>query len=263
MGIGPLTQGGLDKALSFAVGARGVRTSALMAKAELLHQTAKDAGLVAGAVVGKQAAYGDAKASVVSQSGGQEGGSRVAFLVGQNLGEGDARVIVDGDVEVLPADAFDVLAAIAVNAMTDTADATEFFDVEVEQIAGTGILIAHDGRGGFEIAPAVEMQAAQNAADGGGTERQMGGDALTGPTLPAELFDLADLLAAGGEAQPMRSRTAILQSVAAPEAVAEDPLAGGFDADFELGCTEFKVLPCWRTDLASCSRLCSVSRAFL
>ena len=82
-------------------------------------------------------------------------------------------MIVDGDVQSLPAGELRAAAAPSIATNGDLLVAGHAFDVEVQQIAGSGMLIADDGRGGMEVAPAVEMSAPQDAADGGGTE--MGG----------------------------------------------------------------------------------------
>ena len=51
----------------------------------------------------------------------QKGGRGGAGLIGQDLDIGGAAVVIDGDVRVLPADAFDARAPIAMNAVTDAA----------------------------------------------------------------------------------------------------------------------------------------------
>ena len=40
----------------------------------------------------------------------------------------------------------------------------------MEQIAGSAMFIAHDRRGGMQMAPAIELSALQDAADGGGAQ---------------------------------------------------------------------------------------------
>ena len=52
-GVGPFTQGGLDEAFGFAVGARSVRTSEVMAQPKFNHGSVKSARTVAVTVVGE------------------------------------------------------------------------------------------------------------------------------------------------------------------------------------------------------------------
>jgi len=101
--IGPLAQGGLNEAFGLAVGAWSVRAGEAVVDAELEAGGAELAGAIAGAVVGEQAADGDTVLGVEGDGGVQESDGGWALLVGQHAGEGEARVIVDGDVQSLPA----------------------------------------------------------------------------------------------------------------------------------------------------------------
>src|ERR1700747_843731 len=101
--IGPLAQGGLNEALGLAVGAGSVGKGEAVLDAELEAGGAEVAGAVAGAVVGEQAADGDAVLGVEGNGGGQEGVGGFALLMGEHAGEGETGVIVDGDVQGLPA----------------------------------------------------------------------------------------------------------------------------------------------------------------
>src|SRR5580693_9065211 len=88
--VGPLAQGGLDKAFGLAVGARSVRAGEAVLDAELEAGGAERMGAVAGAVVGEQAANGDAVLGIEGDGGAQESDGRFALLVGQHAGEGEA-----------------------------------------------------------------------------------------------------------------------------------------------------------------------------
>ena len=95
---GPFPQGGLNEAFGLAVGAGSVGTGEAVLDAELEASGAEVAGAVAGTVVGEQAANGDAVLSIESDSSVQEGDGGLALLVRQHAGEGQAGVIVDGNV---------------------------------------------------------------------------------------------------------------------------------------------------------------------
>jgi hypothetical protein len=60
----------------------------------------------------------------------------VVALVGQDGREGDAGVIVDGDVQVLPTGTAGLFAAISGDAVAGLADTRQALDVEVDQITG-------------------------------------------------------------------------------------------------------------------------------
>src|SRR5271167_310447 len=96
--VSPLAQGGLDEAFGLAVGAGSVGAGEAVLDAELEAGGAKVAGAIAGAVVGEQAANGDAVLGVEGDGGAQESDGGFALLVGEHAGESEAGVIVDGDV---------------------------------------------------------------------------------------------------------------------------------------------------------------------
>jgi hypothetical protein len=90
-------------------------------------------------------------------------------------GEGETGVIVDGDVQGLPAGELRAPATAAVAAVGDAVIAGHALDVEMEQIAGSSVFITHYRRRG--------MNAMQDAADGGGTELGGVSDAISGMQL--------------------------------------------------------------------------------
>ena len=101
--VSPFPQGGLNEAFGFAVGAVSVRTGEAVLDAELEAGGAEVAGAIAGAVIGEQAANGDAVLGIEGDGGAQKGDGGCALLVGQDAGECEAGVIVDGDMQSLPA----------------------------------------------------------------------------------------------------------------------------------------------------------------
>src|SRR6202167_3775257 len=183
--VGPLAQGGLDEAFGLAVGARGVRPGEAVLDAELEAGGAELPGAIAGAVVGEQAADGDAVLGVEGDGGAQEDDGGFALLVGQHAGEGEAGVIVDGDVESLPAGELRAAAAAAVATNGDLLITGHAFDVEMEHVTGCGMFIAHDRGSGMQMSPAIEMSALQNAADGSGAEAGGLCDLVSGTQLAA------------------------------------------------------------------------------
>ncbi len=148
---------------------------------------------------------------VEGNGGVQKGDGSFALLVGQHAGEGEAGVIVDGDVQSLPAGELGAAAAAAIATNGDLLIAGHALDVEMEQIAGSGMLVAHDGRSGMEVAPAIEMSPLQNAADGGGAEAGGLGDLIGGVQLAPQGNDLGDQLRRSSARAMERSRGTIPQ----------------------------------------------------
>src|SRR5439155_4781428 len=131
---------GLDKAFRLAVGARGVGAGEALGDAELATGAAKAARAVARSVVGQYPADADAEARVVGHRCPQESRCRCGFLVGQEVGESDAGVIINRHMQIFPALSVNASLAMAGNAAADRGEAPDFLDVEMEQIAGGGLL---------------------------------------------------------------------------------------------------------------------------
>jgi hypothetical protein len=78
----------------------------------------------------------------------EEGDGAFLFLVGMDLTEGDARGIVDADMDELPAGAFAsparaaLLRAVAGDAVADALEAAELLDVDADQLAGMRAFVA-------------------------------------------------------------------------------------------------------------------------
>src|ERR1700675_1464220 len=130
--------------------------------------------------------------------------------MGQDLSEGQAGVVVDGDMQGLPAGMFVLAATAAVGAPRDLLEAGQALDVEMEQIAGSGMFVAHDGRGGMQIAPATEPSAAQNAADGSRTDGGAACDLIAGSMLTSQMKDVLDHGVGEPARTAMRARRPII-----------------------------------------------------
>lgn len=84
-----------------------------MLQAELVAGTAEAVRVITRAVVGQDATDADAEAGEPGYGCGQEVRGAALGLVRIHGGEGEPRVVVDGDVQELGADALDPVAAIA------------------------------------------------------------------------------------------------------------------------------------------------------
>jgi len=187
-GIDPFAEGGLDEAFGFPVGARCVRARKVMAKAELQTSLAESARAVAVAVIGEQPADANAQSGVIGHGSVKKSNCRSSGEIGQDLGEGDTGVIVNGDVEILPPTMmFSASAAIGSN--DHIRKTAQMLDIEMEQIAGSGVLVANHGHGGLQVADAIQTPSAKDAADSGTTQAGGLSDVQAGEALPAKLFD--------------------------------------------------------------------------
>jgi hypothetical protein len=139
--VRPLAKSGLDEALGFAIGARGVRPRAVMPHTEITAGLGKAAASVAGAVIGEHRA--DAHT--------EECGSAHTLLIGQDLRISNPRGVIDRHVHELPARASLRAAAVAGDAMTDAGDAPELFHIQMQQLPGRAALIATPRPGGLSF----------------------------------------------------------------------------------------------------------------
>jgi len=207
-----------------------------MFEAHLQTSLAKLVGAIAAAVIGEQSADEDAVASEEVNRIPEEGDGGVGLLIGEDASEGQARVIVDSDMQGLPTRMFLLTTAAAIATPRDMLEASHALDVEREEIAGKGMLIAHHRRQGMQIAPAAETSAAQNAADGGRTESGALCNLIGRPMLTAELNHQPDLARRSGSGTAMRTRGTIAQSGSSFALITANPLRCGFGSHAKAGC---------------------------
>ena len=100
----------MDEALGLAVGLWGVGAGEAVLEAEGGEGGAHGVGAGAGTVVGVDALGVEAMSFEEGQGGVEEGDGTAGGFVGEELGEGEAGVIVNGDVEELPTGAAGVVA---------------------------------------------------------------------------------------------------------------------------------------------------------
>ena len=143
--VGPLTQERLNEALCLSVRTRGVRPRADVAERERLAGGPKAARDVATAVVTHHAADGDGPCRKPRDTALEKAGTRVPALVRQDLDGGDPAVIIDGDMDILPADPTRGPAAIAVDPMPDGPNPRQGLDIDMQQVPGVRPLVATHG----------------------------------------------------------------------------------------------------------------------
>ena len=189
--VGPLAGDGLDEAHGLAIGLRAVGSGEAVLDAELEAGGGEELGAVGGAAVGEEARNGDAVELVIGEGLAQGVEGAGDFFVWVEGDEGEAGMVVDGDVETLDAGAWIALGAVAGGADAGLGEAAQLLDVEVEEVAGEVAFVAEDGRfGRFEGGEAVEAVAAQDAGEGGLGDGQDHADLRIGTALAAEGEDL-------------------------------------------------------------------------
>jgi hypothetical protein len=169
-----------------------------------------------------------------------------AALVGQYLDVGQAGVVVDRDVAVVPAvaAAADGLAAAVHAPAAAVGDPTELLDVHVQQIARTGVLVAliasaaaaqHLTGDAVDVGQVRHAAPAQHRADGAGGQAQQHSQLSRADMLgPAGRHDaLLDLDRGTGRAGP-RAAAAVAQTRLALSLEPSEPLVDAASAHPEL-----------------------------
>jgi len=148
----------------------------------------------------------DAVASEEPQRIEQERQAGATFFIGQYFRIGQSGMIVDGQMEILPADAATVALAGPVrrNPMPSALEAAELLDVDMDQLTRLRAFIAAHGFGRIQGRDAIEPQAAQDTADGRRRNAEIAGDLLAGEALPAQRLDRRHRRGRGGAIQAMR-----------------------------------------------------------
>lgn len=149
--VGPLAQRRLDEALGFAVGLRPVSAGELVAEIQFGACVGEVLGSERRAVVGQHTAYSHAQAGVVAHGLSEELHRLRRLLVRVHGREGDACMVVHRDEQHLPAGTVDRVAPVACHAVAWSFDATELLGVDVQQITGPLVLVAHHRLGRLQI----------------------------------------------------------------------------------------------------------------
>src|SRR6185436_8893003 len=128
-GVGPFAQAGLDEALGLAVGARRIGSGADMAQPGLAAGGAKVVASISRTVVGHDSLDGDAVAGEPAERPVEEGDGARLLLVGQDLGVGEPRGIVDAGMQHVIPDAAVAVdpGMVAGDAVADAVDAAKLF----------------------------------------------------------------------------------------------------------------------------------------
>ncbi len=147
--VGPAVEHGADQALGFAVGLRSARPGAEVADAEAAAGDCVRDRDVGGAIVGDHPLDLDAVAGEEGECTAQEGDRGRRLFVAEHLGVGETAVVVDGDVDVVPAGCA-ALVAVAValarpslareakaDALAGRLEAAELLDVDVHELTRT------------------------------------------------------------------------------------------------------------------------------
>lgn len=116
--IGPVAKRGLNEAFRLAIGPGRVGPGPAMRQAETATQPLEGARALVGAIVGENALETNVEAGVTVYGPEQRSTGAAHGLVGEDGGEGDMAVVIDGHVDILPAHPGRVLARVVGDVLT-------------------------------------------------------------------------------------------------------------------------------------------------
>lgn len=146
-------------------------------------------------------------------------------------------------VKELGPDALDPVPAVAGDAVRGPLDLDQALDIEVHQVAGRGMLVTVGRQLRLQIADPVQLQPAQDPADGRRSELELLRDANPRPALAAQRFHLSNPFLGSLARAPMRPGRTIPESRQALHSVAPDPLGRRLPTEPALGCSLAQAQP--------------------
>ena len=155
---------------------------------------------------------------------GEESDGGFGLLIGQHLGEGQARVIVHGHMQRQEAGMFLLAPQASIAAQAHLGKARHALDIQVQHVAGPRVLVALYGRRRVQIAPAAEPGTAQDAADSSRTQTGAPCDLVAGHVSPAKNNNLFPNKRTGLPRAVVRPRAAIGQARHPPTADTGPPI---------------------------------------
>jgi len=211
--ISPLAGDGLDEAFGLAVCLRAIGFGEEMGETKFMAGGGEELGAIGGAAIGEELLDGEAVSGVEAKGQVQSVEDALGAFVREETGEGEAGVIIDGDVEAFDAGAWIAEGTITGGAHAWTKKAPELLDVEVEEFAGRGAFVAPRGRfGRIEGGEPIEVMTAQAAGESGLGDRETHHDLSVGASLAAQSEDLGFELRSGLAGLTMRDRRTIAQA---------------------------------------------------
>jgi hypothetical protein len=184
-------------------------------------------GDVAGTVVGHDGLDTDAAALEPGDRAFEEACGGGGSFIGEYLGVGEAGSVVDGDVDELPTDAASVVATVTGDAMADATDASELFDIHVDELAGVLSLVTADGFFGVQVFKSREAMTSEDASDRGSRKAHTGSDLRACVAAPTKTDHLLGPIRVDLPGHAVRPRAAIEQGRLTGFLISPFPLESG------------------------------------
>ena len=144
-------------------------------------------------------------------------------------------MIVDGDKQELPPSTVDPVPGISGNAVTHAYNSAQLLGIDMQQIAGMLVLVAHARRTRRQIRPSRQTCPRQDSTDGAFGYAQTLRDPGMGQEAAAQLHDRQGGMGGDRTRTSLRSRRRIAQPRLALGQVTTQPFTHGRHADVVLG----------------------------
>ena len=180
-----------------------------MLNAQSPARSAEVLGAVGRAVVGEHAGDLDAQTPVIGHQAGKKARGAQATLVGEEFAIGHASMVVDRDVQELPACTAGSELSRARHAMTWLAKPPQALGIEVHQLPGPFVLIAQHRRLRIQNLEPVESQRPDVARHGAQRRSYAPRDLAIRPALTTQPLDRLALLSTQRTTQALRTRAPI------------------------------------------------------
>lgn len=174
----------------------------------------KGFGAIGGAAIGEDLLDVNAMSGVEGEGLVESVEDALGPFIWKQTSEGEAGVIINGDVQAFDAGAGVALSAVAGGADPGAHEAAEPLDIEVEELARVVAFVTQRRRfGRFESREAVEVMAAQDARKSGLGDGEYHHDLSVGAALAAQGEDLGFELGVGLARLGKRPRGMIVQAL--------------------------------------------------
>src|SRR6266568_4846672 len=228
--VGPFSESRLDEALGLAVGLGTVGPREAVLELERATGLGEGLGAEAGAVVGEDAFGLHAQRAEVGNGVVKELRRARFSLVRMHVGEAEPGVVIDGDEQVFPA-GLDGVVRAARDAFAHAHDAPELLGVDVDEIARTLVLVAHDRLGGFQVTEPRQPGSLEDTPDGALGDAQARRDPGLREAPAAQLDDRQRLLGLDPPRAAFRFGGAVSQTRFTLGEVSTQPFASARSGD--------------------------------
>jgi hypothetical protein len=192
-------------------------------------------GAVTGSIVGEDGARLDTALTEERKGALEESYGGFLSLIGQDFQVGQARSVIDADMDKLPARRT-TGATDSSDAVADAVDAAQLLDVQVQELSGMFFLVASRWLGRIQSFESTQTPSGEDSGHSRASQIQTSGDLSRDHPPVSEFHNLIDHSGCRLPGAAMRPGGTIQQSLKPLLAIAGQPLVDGSLAHSQLSC---------------------------